>query len=112
MNPLNIAILGYNTKLSIYGFRQFLDNNREQVEKVNIPRNIAILKDGTRIEAITGSVVRNLRGERFDQLILFDDDRWAIEWHRAEDIEWIKYLTMQTTIIPEEFQILKYEDIR
>ncbi|MSU01900.1 hypothetical protein [Tissierella pigra] len=108
----DIAFLGYNAKLTNYGFRQFLENNREQVRAVYFESLIIILKDGTRLKAIPIVDDRHLGGYRFDQLILFDDNRWLIEWERSEDIRIIKALTMQLSNVPEEFQILKYEDIR
>jgi len=108
----DIAFLGYNAKLTNYGFRQFLENNREQIRAVYFESLIIILKDGTRLKAIPIVDVRHLGGYRFDQLILFDDERWLIEWKRSEDIRIIKALTMQLSNVPEEFQILKYEDIR
>ncbi len=108
----DIALMGYNSKLTKYGFRQFFENNREQVRAVYFESLIIILKDGTRLKAITIVDERSLGGYRFDQLILFDDERWLIEFDRAEDIRIIKELTMQLSNVPEEFQILKYEDIR
>ena len=112
MKPLNIAILGYNSQLSIKGFRQFIENNMEQVKNVSHSRHVARLTDGTTIETITNIDDWHLRGRRIDQLMLFDDDRWEILDKRYWDIKEIEKYTMQTSIIPEEFQILKYEDIR
>lgn len=108
----DIALLGYNVKLTRYGIRQFVDNNIEQVTQFDTSRNIVYLKDGTTIEGIAFTNDRNLRGYRFDQLILFDDYRWEVEWAREEEIRIIRELTMQLTNVPEDFQILKYEDIR
>lgn len=108
----DIAFMGYNSKLTNYGFRQFFENNREQVRAVYFESLIIILKDGTKLKAIPSVDERSLRGYRFDQLILFDDDRWMIDFMREEDIRIIKALTMQLSNVPEEFQILKYEDIR
>lgn len=108
----DIAFIGYNSKLTGYGLRQFSENNREQVRAVYFDSLVIILKDGTRIKGLRGIDERNLNGYRFDQLILFDDERWEIEWHREEDIRIIKALTMQLSNVPEEFQVLKYEDVR
>lgn len=108
----DIALLGYNVKLTRYGIRQFVDNNIEQVTQFDTSRNIVYLKDGTMIKGLICSDDRSLRGYRFDQLLLFDDNRWLIELEREEDIWIIKALTMQLSNVPEEFQILKYEDIR
>lgn len=108
----DLAFLGYNAKLTKYGIRQFVDNNIEQVTQFDTKRNIVYLKDGTMIKGLICSDDRSLRGYRFDQLILFDDDRWMIDFMREEEIRIIKALTMQLSNVPEEFQILKYEDIR
>lgn len=107
----DLVFLGYNAKLTRYGFEQFLKNNEEQIRKVDMRNLIAFFKDGTQIKGLLSADDR-IRGYRFDQLILFDDERWEIEWHRAEDIRIIKALTMQQSNVPEKFQILKYEDIR
>ena len=106
-----LALLGYNAKLTRYGFEQFVKNNEEQIWKVNMRDLIAFFKDGTQVIGLLSADDR-IRGYRFDQLILFDDNRWEIERHREEDIEIIKALTMQLSNVPEKFQILKYEDMR
>lgn len=108
----NLAFLGYNAKLTKYGLGQFLRNNAGQILKADMRTLIAIFKDGTRVKAIPSADEGNLRGYKFDQLILFDDERWLIERDRVEDIRTIKFLTMHLSNVPEEFQILKYEDIR
>ena len=106
-----LALLGYNAKLTRYGFEQFVKNNEEQIWKVNMRDLISFFKDGTQVIGLLSADDR-IRGYRFDQLILFDDNRWEIERHREEDIEIIKALTMQLSNVPEKFQILKYEDMR
>ncbi len=111
-SALNIGILGYNNKLSEYGFKQIIENNKEQVKKISKNKRIALLKDGTRLEAILNPGWHRLQGCRFDQLILFDDNRWLIYYYRDEDIYNIKKFTMMLSNVPEEFQILNYEDIR
>ena len=108
----DLALLGYNAKLTKEGFGQFLRNNAEQISKADMKSLTALFKDGTRIKGLICSDDRSLRGYRFDQLLLFDDNRWLIELEREEDIWIIKALTMQLSNVPEEFQILKYEDIR
>ena len=109
---LDIAFLGYNAKLTKYGLKQFIENNKESIDKVNWIQKMIHLKDGTRIKGLITPDEVGLRSFRIDQLILFDDNRWEIEWARAEEIRIIKALTMQVSNIPEEFLILKYEDIR
>ena len=107
----DIALLGYNAELTKEGFGQFLRNNAEQISKADMKSLTALFKDGTRIKGLV-SVNEMMRGYRFDQLILFDDDRWMIDYIKAAEIRWIQKLAMQQSNIPEEFQILKYEDIR
>lgn len=108
-SPLRLALLGYNQKTTEQGLRYFINNNIEQVKGVNWIGKEIRLKDGSTIKGIISADELNLHGRRFDQLILFDDDRWKIEWYRCEDIRIIKALTMYASIIPEEFQIIKYE---
>ena len=109
MLPLRLALIGYNQKTTELGLRYFIGNNTEQIEGVNWVGREIRLKDGTSIKGIISADELYLQGKRFDQLILFDDYRWEIEWHRSEDIRIIKALKMYVSIIPEEFQIIKYE---
>lgn len=110
----DIAILGYNNDLTRYGLRQLAENNKEQVEKLKWGANVnnceLFLKDGTRIRAI-GYGEHWLHGYKFDQLILFDDDRWNIEIHKKDEIRMIMACTMYMSNVPEEHQILYYENI-
>ncbi len=108
----DLAFLGYNYKTTKDGFGLFLRNHAEQILRADMLSLTAVFKDGTRIRGLYNADYRNLAGYKFDQLILFDDERWLIEWDRAEDIRIIKALTMQLSNVPKEFQILKYEDIR
>lgn len=107
----NIAFIGYNKQLSHKGLQQFIDNNIEQIK--NIQKSSydfkVYLKDDTVITAI--SFDTNARGYKFDQYILFDDNRWLIESEKASEIQ---LLIARTSLynVPEEFHILKYEDIR
>jgi len=108
----DLALLGYTTALSRKGIKQLAENNKEQVEKLkwNTCDCELYLKDGTRIKAI-GYGECWLHGYKFDQLILFDDDRWEIDIHRDKTIRMIKACTMYMSDVPEEFQIIRYEDI-
>jgi hypothetical protein len=106
---LNIGILGYNSELSEYGFKQIVKNNKEQIKFIS-SKCIAIFKDGTELRVINPN--SELRGYKIDQLILFDNNKWEIYSHRNEDIRLIKTLLMFSSNIPKEFQILEYEDVR
>lgn len=105
----DIAFLGYTSELSRYGLKQFAENNIEQVEKRT--RDVLYLKDGTKITAI-GYGENWCRGYKFDQLILFDDDRWLIKENKIKEIYKIEEGTMYMTNVPSYFQWLFYEDIR
>lgn len=112
---LNIAFLGCNTQRTHEGLRKFEKDNSEQIDNKD-PRNLyphcgneVYLIDGTRISAISDEA--KLYGCRFDQLILFDDERDDIFEKQKEKIKEITFL-MGMSKIPEEFQILKYEDIK
>lgn len=107
--PLRLALLGYNRHTTEQGLRYFINNNIEQIKGTSWRDKKICLKDGSTIKGITSVDEQNLRGKRFDQLILFDDNRWNIKWHREEDIRIIKVLTMYCSIIPDEFQIIDYE---
>ena len=107
--PLRLALLGYDQNTTEQGLRYFINNNIKQVEGMTWANKEIRLKDGSTIKGITSVDEMSLRGKRFDQLILFDDDRWKIEWDREEDIRIIKAHTMYVSVVPEEFQIIKYE---
>lgn len=109
--PFRLGLMGYDKKQTDEGLRQFIDNNEEQIARVNWVGRQIYLKDGSTIRGISSADQHGLRGVKFDQLILFDDDRWNIKWHKEEDIRIIKALTMNLSIVPEEFQILEYENI-
>ena len=111
MKPLNIAILGYNVKQTIAGLRQITENNIEQVITINKTTHTVLLKDGTKLQAILSLDERSLQGKHFDQLMLFDDNRWDIRDYRLKDIFYITNVGMRQSVIPEEFQIIEYEDI-
>ena len=117
---LNIALLGYNNTLTKCGFKQLIKNNVEQIDEIFDVTYTAYLKDGTKIQAITQVDEQCLKGRKFDQLILFDYDRWLtynddIKWKMYEEIndkiDIIK-TRMVSSNVPEKFQILEYEDIR
>lgn len=48
-----------------------------------------------------------------DQLILFDDERWMIKWKRCDFIKQVIEKCVNCySYVPEEYQILEYEDMR
>lgn len=62
----HLAFLGYNDKLTEYGFMQFVENNIEQIYAVSKINRAAYLKDGTHIKALVGISKEKLVGNRFD----------------------------------------------
>lgn len=110
--PLRIGFIGYNSQLTQDGLRQFVENNEEDVEIFKYRQSYIRLKDGTEIVGLYENRVDGLRGHRLDQLILFDDERWEIKWDRYDFIRRIIERCIEGySCVPEEFQILKYEDI-
>ena len=93
--------------------RQFAKNNEEQIDKFKNSKYdcVLYLKDGTKITAV-GYEENWCRSYKFDQLILFDDDRWLIDINKYEKINRIIIGTMYMSTVPDEYQILRYEDIR
>lgn len=107
--PLRLGLLGYNRHTTEDGLRYFINNNINQIEGTSWVSRTIYLKDGSYIRGITSAEETSLRGLRFDQIILFDDERWHIKFDRAEDIRILKALTLYTSVIPEEFQVIEYE---
>ena len=109
--PFRLGLIGYDAKQTDEGLKQFIDNNEDQVAGVNWSARQIHLRDGSTIRGVQSVDDRRLAGMKFDQLILFDDDRWNIRWHREEDIRIIKAVSMNFSIVPEEFQLIEYENI-
>lgn len=111
--PLKIGFIGYNSQLTQDGLRKFAKNNKEDVEIFNYRQSYIRLKDGTEIFGLYENRISDLRGRRLDQLILFDDERWEIKWKRCNFNKQIMERCLSGySCVPEEFQILEYEDIR
>jgi hypothetical protein len=100
--------MGYNPKLTGNLFKWFCENNKEEIEACRHGswNSIAIFKDGTKVTTINST--SHIRGERFDQLILCDDERWEIYGKRYDDISLLRFNCMFITNVPDEFQILEY----
>ncbi len=111
--PLKIGLIGYNSKLTQEGLRQLVENNEEGVEIFKYRQSYIRLKDGTEIFGLYENRVDGLRGHRLDQLILFDDESWMIKWKRRNFIKQIiEKCVNWYSCVPEEFQILEYEDMQ
>lgn len=110
IKPLVIGVMGYNTVLTHKGMTEILKNNKDDIRYVSRDCNFIMMKDGTSIIPIYDSGNMH-RGRKFDQLILFDDNRWQIKEHRCACIEEFVMYYMNYSCVPKEFQILEYEDI-
>ena len=110
--PLKIGFIGYNSQLTQDGLIQFAENNKEDVEIFEYRQSYIRLKDGTEIIGLYENRVGDLRSKRLDQLILFDDERWIIKRDRRDFIKRIIARCIDLySCVPEEFQILEYEDL-
>jgi len=105
--------MGYDCQLTQKGLNQFIENNKEQIDKIifNVFEFVVYLKDNTIISGIYPDM--NSRGIRLDQLILFgNNDEWFTETSKMALVQDICCKThMYISNMPEEFQILKYEDM-
>ena len=111
--PLKIGFIGYNSQLTQNGLRQFVENNEENVAIFRYQKSYIRLKDGTEMVGLYENRVGGLSGHRFDQIILFDDERWNITTHRYDFIKQIiEKCVKWYSCVPEEYQILKYENVR
>lgn len=113
ITPLKIGFIGYNSQLTQDGLMKFAENNKEDVDICNYRQSYIRLKDGTETFGLYENRKDSLRCQKYDQLILFDDERWMIKWNRRNFIrEIIIRCISWYSCVPEEFQILEYEDIR
>lgn len=111
--PLKLGFIGYNSRLTQDELIKFAENNKEDITICNYRQSYIRLKDGTEIFGLYENGVGDLRSRRLDQLILFDDERWIIKFKRYEFINRIIEKCLNGySCVPEEFQILEYEDVR
>lgn len=111
IKTLKIGFMAYNTKLTRDLFKWFCRNNEEEITKYDIQKYKAeaIFRDGTKVFAILSAPYEPFwRGVRTDQLILCDDERWDIYHERHNDIYNLKEYNMNTSNVPDEYQILEY----
>ncbi len=104
-----IAFMGWNAELTREGFFEFLKNNQE-IRLIDKRSLHAVGKDGTRYFTIIPNereIMREIRGQRIDQLILCDDERQMIYGKHREIIREIR--NRFTEQIPEGYKILFYE---
>lgn len=107
---LRLGLLGYTSQLSIDGVKQIAENNKDEIVKCVITSFEAhvVFKDGSIVKSISHN--GNLRGQKFDQLILFDDERWLIHFEKSRVIQRIVEETMHMSSVAPEWQIIRYLD--
>ena len=66
------------------------------------------MEDGTKYTAISSNSISSF-GFRIDQLIIVDDSRWKIFGKLWELIDYTTNYCLNTSCVPEEFQVQKYE---
>jgi hypothetical protein len=105
VRPLKIGFIGYNREQTDTGLEQFVKSNKDQV--THFARCEVVLEDGTKIVPIYNE--DNVRGKKFDQIILCDDERWNI-WEKRKDlIEYVFWYMAGHSCIPEEYIVMKCE---
>ena len=103
--PLKIGLIGYNTKQTQYGMQVLAHENSDKV--CCFTKNKVVLEDETEIYAIYN--MNNVRGRKFDQLILCDDERWNILEERKTFIEDVLHYITNHSCVPDNFLVMKFE---
>lgn len=110
IRPLKLGLIGYNREQTFEGMKYLAKNNAENVERFSKTGHLIKMKDGTKIFALTDEYF--IRGHRLDQIILFDDSRWDIVHKQSDFIcHIIDYCINGYSCVPDEFVVLKYENI-
>lgn len=107
---LELAFMRYDAQQTKTAFHQFARDNREEIETNLLKMGLLILKDGTRITAITpGTAGAGIRAYKYDQLILADDSRKRIHSARWREISLFLQTAMDRSCVPEGYKILFYD---
>ncbi len=104
---LKIGVLGWDSHLSQVALKQVVLNDKTTTPK-KIYKDKVITEDES-LYMIVPQEIDKLRGLRFDQLILVDDERWQLldkHYYLIKDFE--NYV-ISTSCVPDEFKIQKYE---
>ncbi len=104
---LKIAFLGYNEKQTRQFFKQFAEDNRDQVRGVNFAQGYMLLKDGTEILRVPAQNPAWINGRRFDQIIVADDLRVHVLFNRWDELAQLRRCCAGS-IIPLEFRYQFY----
>ena len=105
IRPLKNGLIGYDVKQTDICMKQLVEDNKHEV--AHFVRCEIVLKDGTEIVPIYNE--DNVRGKKFDQIILCDDKRWNIYENRKDLIEYVFWHMASYSCVPEEYIIIKLE---
>lgn len=104
---LKIAFLGYNERQTQQCFKQFAEDNREQVQGANWAQGYMVLKDGTEILRVPAANPAWVKARRFDQIIVADDRRGIVMVERAYTLSELAR-SCRGSIIPVDFRYQFY----
>lgn len=105
---LRLAFIGHSNNLTRIYLRQFVFDNREQVEQYDELRGLVYLRDGTQIKAIFRPV-RFLDGLRFDQVIVADDRRLELLHSDSFEMRVLRHYVRYSGNVPEEYKFIVYD---
>lgn len=103
---LEIAFLGYNEEQTRQFFKQFAEDNRDQVNGYNFTHGLILLKDGTKIRRVSAAP-EWITGRRFDQIIVADDLRQNIMFNRWDELNALDRCCTGS-VVPEQFRYQFY----
>lgn len=105
---LKLAFIGHSNNLTRVYLRQFVFDNREQVERYDELQGMVYLKDGTTIKAIFRPF-RFLDGLRFDQVIVADDRRLNLLHSDTLGMRILSHYVRYSTNVPESEKFIVYD---
>jgi len=103
-NMSKIGIIGYNYDQSKQALKEIVENDESACRSMSSWG--AVMFDKTRYFIIEDS--RGLRGFRFDQLVIVDDNRWNV-YDKRNDLILDAILSLAGSCVPNEFLVLEYE---
>lgn len=103
---LKIAFLGYNERQTQQCFKQFAEDNSDQVQGANWAQGYVVLKDGTEILRVHADPAW-VKGRRFDQIIVADDLRGNVMVERFYTLSELSR-SCRGSIVPLEFRYQFY----
>ena len=107
IRPLKIGLIAYNREQSQSAIKDFAKNNEEQI--IFFSKDKIKLRDGTEIYVLHDNEY-DLRGRKFDQLILCDDDRWDIIHQKGDFIARVlNNNVFYNSCVPYDYIVMKYE---